>query len=174
MKTYKIMFLIGKDRPGIVDEVSTLLLEYGANLEDSRMAALGGCFSIMALFSCTKEQVDAIRADLSRFQKLGFEAWLYDAYDPSARPRYEGLPLTFEVDAIDHPGIVQKIVSVLHRYAINIDSLDTEVTNAPLSGTPLFHLRLEAEVPPGVSIARVKEELNDVAREEDLDLTFIK
>ncbi len=53
MKTYHILLSIGKDRPGIVNDVSSVLFEHGANIEDSRMAAMGGCFSIMTLFSCT-------------------------------------------------------------------------------------------------------------------------
>ncbi len=173
MKTYKIMFLIGKDRPGIVDEVASLLAEYGANIEDSRMAVLGGCFSIMALFSCDAARLPAIQANMQRFQQVGFNAWLHEAYEPSERPRYEGLPLTIEVHAIDHPGIVQKLVSVLHKHNVNIDSLDTEVSHAPLSGTPLFHMRLVAEVPVGVAVGRVKEELNEIAKTDDLDLNFV-
>jgi hypothetical protein len=56
MKKYMILFSVGKDRPGIVDDVSTLLFERGANIEDSRMAARGGRFSIMTLFSCSLDQ----------------------------------------------------------------------------------------------------------------------
>ena len=49
MKKHMILFSVGKDRPGIVDDVSTLLFERGANIEDSRMAAMGGRFSINPL-----------------------------------------------------------------------------------------------------------------------------
>ena len=66
MKKYMILFSIGKDRPGIVDDVSSFLFERGANIEDSRMAALGGCFSMMTLYSCSSEQADIIKGDLKR------------------------------------------------------------------------------------------------------------
>jgi len=57
MKIYRILLSIGKDRPGIVNDVSTVLFECGANIEDSRMAAMGGCCAIMTLFSCTTGQL---------------------------------------------------------------------------------------------------------------------
>ena len=49
MKKFMILFYVGKDRPGIVHDVSTFLFDHGANIEDSRMAAMGGRFSIVML-----------------------------------------------------------------------------------------------------------------------------
>ena len=94
MKEYTILFLVGKDRPGIVDDVSSFLFDRGANIEDSRMAAMGGRFSIITLFSCAPAQVDAIRADLDALRKLGFEISLHEATGGrrhgSSRDRAEG------------------------------------------------------------------------------------
>ena len=174
MKEYTILFLVGKDRPGIVDDVSSFLFDRGANIEDSRMAAMGGRFSIITLFSCAPAQVDAIRADLDALRKLGFEISLHEAEDPGAMRRQAELPLRLEVVAMDHPGIVQKVVSILHNHSVNIQSLDTQVKSAPLSGAPLFDLILDAAVPAETSIAQVKEELMDLAAEENLDLNFMK
>ena len=167
-----ILLAIGKDRPGIVDDVSTLLFEHGANIEDSRMAAMGGRFSIMTLFSCTSEQANAIKADQGNLEKLGLTTSLHEAEDPTAVSVRSGLPLKLEVIAMDHPGIVQKVVHVLHRHTVNVESLDTQVNRAPLSGAPLFDLILEAKVPMETPIARVKEDLISLATEMNLDLNF--
>lgn len=172
MKQYMILFSVGKDRPGIVNDVSTLLFDHGANIEDSRMAVMGGRFSIMTLFSCAPEKVDSIRADLGGLRKLGLETSLHDAEDPTVIASQPGLPLKLEVIAMDHPGIVQKVVHSLHRHNVNIESLDTQVNRAPLSGAPLFDLLLEAKVPMETPIARVKEDLNALAMEMNLDLNF--
>lgn len=172
MKKYMILFSVGKDRPGIVDGVSTLLFEHGANIEDSRMAVMGGRFSIMTLFSCTSEQADSIKADLGDLRKLGLETSLHEAEDPTAISGQPTLPLKFKVIAMDHPGIVQKVVNLLHRHNVNIESLDTQVNRAPLSGAPLFDLILETKVPMETPIARVKEDLAALATEMNLDLNF--
>ena len=174
MKKYMILFSVGKDRPGIVDDVSTLLFERGANIEDSRMAAMGGRFSIMTLFSCTSEQLESIRVGLDDLRKLGLETSLHKAEDPTATPAQPALPMKFDVQSMDHPGIVQKIVHLLHQHNVNIKSLNTQVARAPLSGAPLFDLNLEADVPVEKPIARVKEELMELAAQMNLDLNFKK
>ena len=171
MKTSMILLSVGKDRPGIVDDVSSFLYERGANIEDSRMAALGGCFSIMTLFSCNPDQAETIKGGLDVLARMGLESYIYEA-DPTARKREAGKPLKMDVRAMDHPGIVQKIVHVLRLRDVNIQSLNTHVSKAPLSGAPLFALELEADVPSEVSIERLKEELKGVAAQSNLDINF--
>jgi glycine cleavage system transcriptional repressor len=174
VRQFKILFLVGTDRPGIVDKLSGFLFERGANIEDSRMAAMGGCFSIMTLFSCETEQLEAITAALGEMERLGFETWLHDAQDPSTVVKTPELPLHVEVLAMDHPGIVQKVVHILHRHSVNIQSLNTQVIRAPHTGAPLFDLNLVAGVPPETSVTRVKEELEALAYDMNLDLSFKK
>jgi glycine cleavage system transcriptional repressor len=172
MIRYMILFSVGQDRPGIADDISTVLYQGGANIEDSRMAVLGGCFSIMTLFSCTPEKLEAIRNDLQGLARLGLDTLLHEAADPTTAPRQPGLPLRIVVTAMDHPGIVQKVVHLLHGHGVNVETLDTEVSRAPLSGAPLFNLTLEATVPVGKGIAKIKGELESLARDMDLDLFF--
>ncbi len=172
MKAYKILILIGNDRPGIVDDVSTLLYHHDANIEDSRMAVLGGCFSIMALFSCATEKLEGIQAGLSLMGKQGFQTFLHDADNPLIHAGAPALPLRFEIQSMDHPGIVQKVVRLLHDHEVNILSLDTQVSHAPVSGAPLFDLTLTADVPAKASIAKIKSSLSALAEELDLNLLY--
>jgi glycine cleavage system transcriptional repressor len=167
-----ILFVIGKDRPGIVDDVSTILFEGGANIEDSRMAVMGGCFSVMILFSCIPEQLEVLKADLKGLEKLGLELSLHRAEDPTDVPRQAMLPLKMEVLAMDHPGIVQKVVHLLRQYDVNIESLTTRIAQAPLSGAPIFNLNLEMGVPSEKSIVEVKEALDRLAADMNLDLRY--
>ena len=174
MKKYMILFSLGKDRPGIVDDVSSLLFERGGNIEDSRMAAMGGRFSIITLFSCTSEQLETIKAGLDDLKELGLETSLHQAEDPTAIPTQPALPLKFDLMSMDHPGIVQKVVHLLHQHNVNIKSLNTQVARAPLSGAPLFDLTLEADLPAEKPIASVKDELIKLAAQMNLDLSFKK
>ena len=50
-KNYLVLTAVGPDRPGLVNEISSLVLAAGANLEDSRMAILGGEFALLILVS---------------------------------------------------------------------------------------------------------------------------
>jgi len=172
MKQYMILFIVGKDRPGIVDDASTLLYERGAKIEDSKMAVMGGCFSIMTLFSCSSDQLGDIREGLVNLRDSGLESFLHEAGEPAQEPLQASLPLKVEVTAMDHPYIVQKIVHILRHHDVNILSLDTQVTQAPLSGSPLFNLSLHAAIPVDKPISKVKNDLNALAGEINLDLNF--
>jgi glycine cleavage system transcriptional repressor len=172
MKKYMIMFLIGRDRPGIIDDVSRMLFEQGANIEDSHMASMGGHFSIMTLFSCSSEQAESIKTGFDKLEKLGLKTTLHDAEDPSSIPQTSGLPLNIVVRAMDHPGIVQRVVRVLRHHKANITYLNTQTTRAPSSGDALFDITVEATVPADKPIAMIKEELSILAGDINLDLSF--
>ena len=135
------------------------------------MATLGGCFSIMTLFSCSQEQSETIKGDLNHLITLGLESSLYEA-NPTDSQLEAGTSLKIDVKAMDHPGIVQGLVRILRLHDANIRSLNTQVSKAPLSGAPLFSLDLEADVPTGESIERLKEELADLASKMNLELNF--
>jgi len=174
MKVYKILFLIGKDRPGIVDEVSTMLYDHGANIEDSHMAVLGGRFSIMTLFSCDEKRLEKIKGEFDHLTGKGFETSLHDAQNPRVISGKSAMPLKLEIQAMDHPGIVREVVHLLHQQNTNIVSLNTSVDYAPLTGAPLFNMTLEALVPEGASITKVKSAISSLSMDKDLDLSFSK
>ena len=173
MKKYTILFLTGKDRPGIVDDVSTFLFEKGANIEDSRMAIMGGCFSVMMLFSCSGEELENIGAGLSELKALGFETSLHGAQPPETAFDAVQFPLKMALTSMDHPGIVQQVVRILRRYDVNIRSMNTRTASAPLSGAPMFNMVLEGDVPGEKQVSDVKRELTALAAEMNMDLDFL-
>ena len=48
-KNYLVISALGRDRSGIVDELSKTILDHDCNLADSRMTVLGGEFAILLL-----------------------------------------------------------------------------------------------------------------------------
>lgn len=98
---------------------------------------------------------------------------LNEADDPAEVVRKAELPLNLEVTAMNHPGIVRRVVKILHQHGVNIESLDTEVNRPPLQGMQLFDLFIEAAVPRDVNISKLKSDLSDLASEMNLDLNFI-
>ena len=58
MKTYFILSAMGKDRPGMVADVSEVIYECGGNIEDSSMSLLRNHFALLLLFSTEREEVN--------------------------------------------------------------------------------------------------------------------
>ena len=67
---------IGRDRPGIVAAITGVLLDLGGNVEDSRMAILGGHFAVMLIVElpegAERERLDDGLAEVR--ERLGLEA----------------------------------------------------------------------------------------------------
>jgi glycine cleavage system regulatory protein len=65
MRTSLIVTVIGEDRPGIVDQISDVVLAAGANWEESRMARLAGKFAGILRVSVDPARAADLAAGLS-------------------------------------------------------------------------------------------------------------
>ena len=61
MLHYLVISALGKDRPGIVNQLSNILLDAGCNIVESRMAVLGGEFALMLLINGREETLGGIK-----------------------------------------------------------------------------------------------------------------
>ena len=108
-KSYLVLTAVGPDRPGLVSEISSLVLAAGANLEDSRMAILGGEFALLMLVSgeeSAMREVEARGGELGA--RLGLR--LLTKATTSRQAARDFLPFQIRVTGVDRPGIVQRVV----------------------------------------------------------------
>ena len=161
----------GRDQPGIVDRVSGAIFDAGANLEDSRMAILGGEFALFVLVGGTTEQLAAVRASLDEVSgelDLTLQVKLVVAAQPGA----DVIGYRLQAVSLDHPGIVHKLTGLLRTRGVNVASLETSLAQAPITGTPIFSLDMEVQVPVDQPVNELREELQSLAAEENIDVTF--
>jgi glycine cleavage system transcriptional repressor len=167
-RQYQVLTAVGRDRPGLVEKISSLLLGAGANLEDSRMAILGGEFALILLFSGTEQAVSLVAKHAETIaRELGLRITLAPTERRSATSDF--LPYKLEVGGVDRPGIVARVSSLLAGHQINVAALESRVTYAPLSGTPMFQLEAELEVPSKTGLSRLRSQLGELCEEENLD-----
>ena len=146
-----VLTLTGPDRIGIVDEVTGLLLDRGGNVETSRMARLGGEFAVLMLVSMPTEPFSGLDEALEALTARGYKVTttLAERTDSDAHPGW--LPCRIEVHGADHEGIIHEVAHYLSGHGINIESVDSETSPAPVSGSPLFAMTARVAVPPGLS-----------------------
>jgi predicted amino acid-binding ACT domain protein len=118
MKTYFILSAMGKDRPGIVADVSEVIYECGGNIEDSSMSLLRNHFALLLLFSTEREEVnqklpsalkrlewekkltvfilDHLRGGLPQIQDAGDRLVTTSGGSPGSSSEYVGFWLTVE------------------------------------------------------------------------------
>lgn len=161
----------GSDQPGIVDSVSGVVFDAGANLEDSRMAILGGEFALFVLVAGTSEQIDAVRVGLGTVAgKLDLTLQVKPVAPAQARAGV--IRYSLQAVALDHPGIVHKLTGILRDRGVNVASLDTLLNQAPITGTPIFSLEMEVQVPVDQAVNELREELERAAEEDNVDIVF--
>jgi len=178
MKTYFILSAMGKDRPGIVADVSEVIYECGGNVEDSCMSLLRNHFALLLLFSTEREEVNQ---KLSfALKRLGGEKNLTVFYSPTtfeeAYPKTKEQTHRFKIttSGVDHAGIVFKVCRLLADRKVNIIDMETHRVLSAESGTPLFEMDMEVEVPRSISEQGLREDIHGLANELMIDLVFKK
>jgi len=151
MQRNLVLTLTGPDRIGIVENVTGLLVARDGNVEISRMARLGGEFAMLMLVSVPAEQVAGLESDLERLAAQGYKVTTTQARQTHAEAHPGWLPYRIEVHGADHEGIIQEVARYLSHRGINIESMESETTPAPISGVPLFRMTAEVVVPPALA-----------------------
>lgn len=172
MKQLAILTAIGTDRVGIVDDLTAPILESNCSIEESRMSVLGGEFAVIMLLSGEEEGVRKLSREMPAFgNSLGLHITLKETVPPKTDS--QARPYLIESVSLDTPGIVHSITSLLRKYRINIEDLETDTTPAPWTGAPMFSMRARLSIPAAVPLAKLREELEDLEAQANLDVKLI-
>ena len=162
---------IGRDRPGIVRALTEAVAGLGCNVEESRMAVLGGEFAIIMLVSGEEASVESLRQEAT---VLGERSGLAMHVRLTGKKAESGDVLRYRVEALsmDHPGIVNAITASFSARGINIESLSTDTYAAPHTGTPMFALDMVVEIPAGERVSELRRRFVDVCDDLYIDASL--
>lgn len=171
-----VISAIGSDRPGIVNELSQLIVQNNGNIDDSRMTVLGGEFAIILLISATGNELNSIEQilkqqasslELSIITKQTSNKALSEKTHDDKK-----VPYIVEVLAMDNPGIVYKLADFFSSRDINIQSLQTDRYPAPHTGTQMFAIEMIIAVPQTIIINDLREDFLDLCDDMNLDASI--
>jgi glycine cleavage system transcriptional repressor len=160
---------VGSDRVGIADAISEEILKFRCNIEESKMAVLGGEFAMLILVSGEETELAHLEASLPKFAKHA-HLTLSIKQTRGAEPIAAGRLYRIETTSIDTPGIVHAVTDLLKAYRVSIDELESEVSGAPFAGNPMFHMTIRVIIPADVQIATLRRALEEISEAQDLDL----
>lgn len=170
MNQYAILTAVGTDRPGIVDEVSEFIFQRGGNIEDSRMVNLRGQFAMMVLIGGETSVIEKVRAgldELSRASRLHAELRPAEASRSAASA--QAMPFRLTASAMDQAGLVHRFAHLLREMNVNIESMDTHLTAAPVTGAPMFEMELILSIPRETALVQVRRKLGQLCDELNID-----
>jgi glycine cleavage system transcriptional repressor len=161
----------GEDKIGLVEGFTRRITEAGCNIEESRMAALGGRFAILMRVSGNWDALAKLESRLPAVsEELGLA--ITQQRTRASRPEKPLIPYMVEVTALDQPGIVNSLANFFARLHINIEALDTETYAAPHTGAPMFAVRMTLGIPADAHIATLRGNFLDYCDDQNLDATF--
>jgi len=169
-REYLVVTIVGPDRRGIVEKITATMLEYAANIEESKMARLGGEFAVIMLLSLPGEKENELLTSLDALNEHELTI-ISRPTNLSRLERFQGyVPYEILVLGADHEGIVHSVAQYITSEQMNIEKLDTQVTQAPITGTPLFSMKATVQAPPGLTLVQLRQKLAKVGDELGVDI----
>jgi len=157
---------VGDDRPGLTRSLADAIVEAGGNWLESHFARLGGKFVGSVLVELPEERVPQLGEAIEAMDAAGFHVTLTPSLGAEAGA---GRVLCFELVGRDRPGIIREVSAALAALDINIIELDSSAEAGAMSGEMLFRARACVEVPEGMELQRVQDELERISGEIMVD-----
>ncbi len=167
-----VLTAVGRDRVGIVAELTEMLFTEGCNLLDSSMTLLRGQFAIILMVTLPEgySTEDMSKKLDEAHTRLGLTINIRDLSPeelkdvPNEDPHF-----MISVYGADRPGIVAGITKVLRDLKLNITDVQTKSTGS--ASQPVFVMLLEVTGPDNSDFAAIETKLKAISTQLKVDVT---
>ena len=167
-----VLTIMADDQPGIIQAVSTILHKYGGSWTHSSMSSLAGQFAGILLVSLPEEHSVACQQELQSLESQGLHVITHISDKSNDTEKESGYVL--DLVGNDRQGIVHDITTILANHSVNVRDLETVVEAASMGGAELFRARAELLVPASTDIDVLANELENLANDLMVNITFEK
>ena len=161
-----VLTIIGKDRPGLVEEISAAILEHHGNWMTSNLSHLAGQFAGIVQVEVAEEYPLEIQSALDELQGLDVRIESGDSDTAEQIPETLNLVITGN----DRPGIVKELSSVIRHKGANITHLNSRQRSAPNWGVPIFSAFATVTLPAGMHKDNVIDALESITSDLIVDI----
>ena len=173
--TFMVTF-IGDDRPGLVEQLSSVIEAQGGNWNESRLSQLGGKFAGLILVSLAQKDPQPLEDALRNLSATGMSVRVTatssialnasQSSDQASSTRR----VTLSVLGPDRPGIVKEVAHALALREINVIDMQSAVASAPMSAEMLFSAQVEAVIPKDSNLDELSASLEEIANAMTLEI----
>ncbi len=165
--------VVGRDRPGIVAEVSRVLFELGCNIEDSTCTILSGQFAMILVIAHVKfssaAEIDPFFDTVRKSMELTVSLHTLKDEEISREKTFEGRAHIISVYGADRPGIVYTVAQKLARLKVNVTDLNTQVVGA--KDRPVYMMVLEVDIPESVDMKELERDFDMIRKELSVSIS---
>lgn len=166
-----VLTVIGPDRPGLVESIASTIARHDGSWVESRMSRLGGQFAGILRATVPSERSAELFRALMQLERGGLRVVV--------QPEVRGVGVaetprraTLELLGADRPGIVQSVTSALAQRGVNVEEIETECVDAPMTGDLLFKARASLSLPNELDLQALRERLEAIATDLMVDLNI--
>ncbi|MFN2426909.1 MAG: glycine cleavage system protein R [Candidatus Binatia bacterium] len=171
-KKWFAMAAIGRDRPGIVADLSECVYACGCNLEDASMTMLGSEFATLMLVSGSGADLpDRLYEATKRLEWERHLTVFLRPVDGPGQAAVDGGDFTLSAVGVDRAGIVAGVARVLADHDVLITDLRGEAKPVAESGTPLYTLRIRMRVPASSPFPALRDALELVGSDLGIEVS---
>ena len=162
-----IIYINGKDRVGLISDITKEISSLNGNIETSKMIKLNQDFNMLMLISINNQKIDVLNQNLSLYADLNIsiKKTLNKKIDSNSE-------YIFILKGADTEGIVHQCTQLFSDLSINTINLETQLINAPITGTPLFYIKAIISIPKNISLEIVKNKINDLENKSNVKIKF--
>lgn len=165
---YLVISALGRDRSGIVHDLTEQVVDCACNIVDSRMTVLGGEFAILMMVEGSWSAVAKLEHMLPGLEKK-LELTIISRRTEDQKKEQAALPYSVDVVSMDHPGIIYQLANFFSSRNINIQDLYTDSYHAAHTGTMMFSANITIGVPTSMHIGRLRDEFFEFCDALNLD-----
>lgn len=164
-----VFTIIGKDRAGIVEQISRVVNEHDANWLGSRMSQLGGMFAGMIQVEGGTVQLAQLTEALKKLSGLNVAV---EAGQESA-VKVANL-ITVTMLGLDRPGIVREVSTALAQQSLNVLDLQTDISQAAMTGGLMFNGRAQVDCGSSYDPIELESNLDRISTELGVDIEILE
>lgn len=173
--TQSVLTIFGKDRPGIIAEVTGVLYKSRSNLEDISMTILEGEFSmIMIVDMPSRAAALETRRKMESFAaKTGMVVHWKELDHRAAKGEKHARGSTTHILTAagkDRTGIVHRISSLFAKEGLNITDLNSRIL--PGKKADMYVVVLEVDVPQSKKLNVLHGKIGRLAKKLGIDIQF--
>ena len=164
-----IIYVSGKDRIGIISDISKEISKLNGNIETSKMIKSYDKFNMLLLVSINSKRVNELRNNFKIYSDLNV---LIDDINVSENETLD--KYIFILKGANTEGIVHQYTNLFSKNRVNIIDMNTKIVNAPVTGSPLFYVKAVILIPENFKISMIADEIKKMENELNVKIKFEK
>lgn len=170
MLTSLVFTFIADDKPGLVESISNAVAAHQGNWLESELSQLAGKFAGIVRISVDESHCAPLCQALTALEKQGMSVIIETSSTSSEhRPAQQ---FNVHIVGLDRPGIVKEVSQALALRALNVVSMSSEISSAPMTGEPLFNADVTVESSQIIELDELADQLDTIADHLTVEITI--